>query len=136
MFVPSLKSFLSNIREPRNISFKYYIQHQLFGRATWYRQFTFITHAAAVGPWMMIINHNSISTLSKFNWQLKLLGLKNISIRLKYTQCYTMIYNSIFTCFKHTNPIIFLGSLISLRNGSVLGANVWILFFKITKYEF
>ena len=54
-------------------------------------------------------------------------------IYFRYAQIYTMISNCTDKCYEHTNPIIdkiFFSSLISRRNGFVLGTNIWISIFK------
>ena len=59
--------------------------------------------------------------------------VENISIQIKYAQYHMMIYNSTVKSYEHIIPIlenIFLSSLISLRNGFVLGTNIWITIFK------
>ena len=59
--------------------------------------------------------------------------MKNVSIQLRYAQHFTLIYNCTVKCYEHTNLIIeniFLSSLISLRNGFVLGTNIRISIFK------
>ena len=52
---------------------------------------------------------------------------------IKIYQHFTLIYNCAGKCYERTNLIIeniFLSSLISLRNGFVLGTNIWISIFK------
>ena len=47
---------------------------------------------------------------------------------MKHAQYYVMIYNCTVKEFKHTNPKIedvFLSSLILLKNGFVLGMNIY-----------
>ena len=59
--------------------------------------------------------------------------MKNISIQFRYAQYFTLIYICTVKYYEHTNPIlenIFLSSLISFRNGFVLGTNIQISIFK------
>ena len=59
--------------------------------------------------------------------------VENVSIHIKYAQYYMMIYNCTVKSYEQKIPtieIIFLSSLMLLRNGFVLATNIWISIFQ------